>query len=274
MSWRIRIVYKQPSEKESGWSFSMVNNAVDLPTAQTRANKLASLLLGLTGAQTEIKYIRINNTALTRQAITYKWAGTSSTSSKNDLVIDSDTPQTALLWSMRSADLTLKTSQAIRGIPDAWTTTGGLFTGGTGKGTAVNALMTELTNAPNGWVIRNLDPKRPSQSITSITAAGVVTCAAPLAIPASPGNIVILGRVRGMPTSSRKYRALNPAGNTFQLFPWPPDASAPEISGVSTASVAQYVESAIGWVEADTGTTHKVGRPFKVATGRRMMKKL
>lgn len=270
MSYRVSFVFDQPSEKSSGWTSSFYNNASDLPATRTRADKLGGVLTAILGVQTTLKFIRIAKCPHTRNAISYRWEGTPGLASSKDGAVDSDVPQTALLVQMRTADLLGHSSFAMRGIPDDWTTTGGLFKGAAGSADKITALKNVLKDTNQGWIIRYLTPTRPVKPIKAFSALGVVTTQGNLGV--LDDDYVIVARVTGMPSQRRQFKAINVSGNSFELFPWPANVPAPDIDAVSTVSIARYTETSISTVEANTGTTHKVGRPPRLASGRRKIR--
>lgn len=264
MPFKVSFKFTQRARKTSGWSESFWCTANNLEDTRTAAFQLQVALLRLHSATSYVTHILYSEIAGFRQTFLFDGSNTSNPES----TAVADLPTSALLLRLRNAEAkTYQTLQWIKGVPDAQINSGGFYIPTAGYAGYVNALIGLLVSGP--WAMRCQDKTISKKDILAIDQAGTVTC------PAhgyDVGARVRISRVQGFKAANRLWKVLSKTTDTFTLAGWivpvPPTPMYGENMCVQLQSKILVAIKAQG-SEILGATSHKVGRPFALATGRR-----
>jgi hypothetical protein len=263
MPFKVSFKYTQQVRKNSGWSESFWCTSNNLPDARVAADELYILSLRLHAATSYVTHILFSEVGAFRQALLIETNRTANPESGSV----ADIPTSALLLRLRNAESnTYQTLQWIKGIPDAQINTGGFYLPSAGYAQSVNAFLAKLISGP--WAMRVQDKTVPKKKILAIDQAGVVT------LPAHGYDVaqqIRISRVQGYTAANGLWRILSKTTDTFTLANWTVPATPTPMFGQNMT--AQLQSKIFVAIKADAtqiigATSHKVGRPFALATGR------
>lgn len=276
----VRFEFKELWDKTSGWSMGFWNNAASLVNAVAAARAAAQTVLNACGNQVFLGQCRIHDASNPRSARIVELPGlTGYTPGLAQSVNNTMTPLVALLLRAYDATSVLKAEYELRGIEQKLVAFGGQFSGAPSAALAafIAMLAPPLGNPPTGWVLRGKDPARPKQSILGISPTGLVTMAGPLDLTGSAtvGNVgvVYLERVRlGVKARTFAVSSNPPGGSTLQLIIGGGNFPATSTVKASAVRPIKYITAPIAEIAADKITTHRVGRPSDLSTGRHVIR--
>jgi hypothetical protein len=244
---------------ENGWSESVHTTASDTLTLIALASGYASRRMAFCHSSTFLSHIRISDDLTFRDVILdpiplpinggFKPTGFA------------EGPWTALDARM-SATPTVQRSLFVRGFP-----AGQINSNQTNFTAAFQAAYRAWTQyvTDNVFGIKNKDRTQLKQPINTISPAGVVTMANPIAGLANLATVQLLGIPRSV-IPKRTYTVVNFVdGSNFSLRGY----SGPAISMRGYLRLISYVILQINQIVTDFVTERRVGRPFGVLRGRR-----
>lgn len=260
---RLTMFFQYQSSKIGGWSESFWNSGA-FGAAGMVANciNLIALRENMTAAQPYIASYRVSDVANFRNVInapTTYVPGTAITVGNDGDIL------TAKLYFQMRANGNYKTGQWLGGVPDSQISNGGRYVpAGVWPGLA-NAFFAALQT--NGWSICNQDRSVLPKGVTGITNAGVVT------IPGNTyaeGDFIRIKNVKGYLAANDIWRVTLPTSSTVTLVGWVPYVTAPVFGGKrAQATLQKPILNAIVGCSIVRASSHKVGRPFAQASGRR-----
>lgn len=259
---RVSFFFTQQGDRLGGWSVNFWNNLSSVAGVQAASLTLQSAIYKWMGLGNNAPYIRISQVGNFRSAFI---VNTNNTSTVTGGVNDADFVDTALLVRLIGPQ-PYTANMWLRGIPDAAVSSAGRYLPRAQDVTALNNIIAQLTQASNGWVVRNLNQSNAKQLITAVTLAGVVT------VPAhgfSSGNTVRISRTGGVPGLNKVWKITVIDSSNFQLIGVPTGGFTGGYTKPGTAQLQTYLYQAIQGVTPLRATKHNTGRPFGQLTGRR-----
>jgi hypothetical protein len=267
MPFRVSIFFAQQSDLASGWSENFWNTGTDLSSAKTAGDKLAHALNGFHGNQSVLTTMRISDPAKFRLVDITRYALAPLPPSRSDF--GSDFQNTAGLLLLTGVGNYL-TRQWLRGIPDGNIALGGKYSPLSGSVTAFNKVRGELVNATNGWGLRRQDRSTPKKVLQAISQAGVCTVANH---GYNTNDKIRISRAKGTFHVNGVWQVVAIDANTFSLIGWVQPTIPGVYLGNGTCQLQSAVYVAVIDAKIDRATSHKTGRPFGLASGRRRVKK-
>lgn len=259
---RVSFFWTQQADRLGGWSENFWSNLTSFTAVVTAAQALQVALFNTKGNGVNGPYIRISQVGNFRSA---QVVNTNLVQPPLGTVNDADYPTTALLL-LLTGPQPYFSRQWLRGNPDNTVTNAGHYNPTANLVTLLNKVISLLTNAANGWVLRNLNQANAKQLITAVTLPGVVT------VPAhgfATGNTIRISRTGGIPGLNKIWRITVIDANTFQLVGVPAGGFTGAYTKPGTAQLQGFLFQQITGGQVLRATKHNVGRPFGQLTGRR-----
>jgi hypothetical protein len=259
---RVSFFFTQQGDRLGGWSENYWSNLSSVAGVQAAAMTLQQALWQTKGNGVNAPYIRISQVGAFRSAFI---VNTNLTSVPLGNAADADISTTALLL-LLTGPVPYTARQWLRGIYDNAVTLAGHYNPSAGYATVINNLFTTLSQASNGWVLRNLNQANLKQLITAVTLPGVVT------VPGhgfATGQVIRISRTGGITGLNGTWHITVIDANTFQLIGVPAGGFVGRYTKSGTAQLQTYLYQAITGGSVLRATKHNVGRPFGQLTGRR-----
>lgn len=265
MPFRVSFFFAQANAQNCGWSENFWNRLSTLDEVAAAADSMQPRIVAPKGDPVQCPYARISTVGVSRQVYIRNYAPRT-TSNPLTSPNASDYQNTALLLKMNALPNYIN-RQWTRGNPDYVVSEAGQYTP-TGAFLALfNAFVSELTSSAKGWSLRKLDATLPRKSINAIGLTGIVT---------APGHglaandIVRIALVKKETAWNGIWRVATAIdANTFQLVP---EGAYP--AGVPSLKTAYVQKQSSTYIQISSAvvqrvSSHRTGRPFGLATGRR-----
>ncbi len=267
MPFRVSFFMVQQSYKLFGWSQNFWSGKTAGSDMTDAATELRTALNNLTGIQVACPNVRISTADAFRQVQLLKYNLGILAPTPTIVAQDADVPSTALLLQCKSGSGAY-TRQWLRGIEDRQISGSGNYNPVGPFVGFFGALQVVLKTGLGNWSIRVLDPAvLPVDIVAFDFATGIFT---------APNAAFLTGdkvRVKG----AKNYKAINRIWkitklvptDTYQLQQWSPVTGFTALGGHPTARKQSYVYQQITDVKIVSASSHKTGRPFGLAGGRR-----
>jgi hypothetical protein len=267
MPFRVSIFFAQQSDLSSGWSENFWNTSADLSAVKTVGNTLALALNTFHGNQSILTTMRISDPSKFRLVDITRYALAGTAPSRGNL--SSDFPNTAGLLVLTGAG-NYVTRQWIRGLPDGDIAFAGRWSPISGSVTAFGTVRGLLLSGSNGWALRRQDRTVPKKVIQAITQAGVVTVSTH---GYNTNDRIRISRCKGTFAVNKVWQIVVIDANTFSLIGFVQPVIPAVYLGNGTSQLQSAVYVGITDAKIDRATSHKTGRPFGLASGRRRVRK-
>jgi len=263
MPFRVSFFFTVQQALTSGWSENYYNQKTDATQVLAVAEDLRGSLLRAKGQGVYCPRIRVSDLGNFRSIRFASYPGAVQVGPTGTGLVDY--VNTAALFVLLG-NPNYKQQQWYRGVPDNCIDQGGFWDPTAQEVRLINTIFGKLSNAGNGWSLRNLDKNVAKVSVSAITTAGVVT---------APGHGLLTNDITRIsrvitPTSINKlWRVIKIDNDTFSLVGFTTLTTAP-IVGLNTSSRKQsYTFVSISGGRVERATSHKTGRPFGLSIGRR-----
>jgi hypothetical protein len=265
MPFRCSFFFSQQNAQNAGWSESFWSRLSTLDEVSNAAIAMQPMILAPKGDPVQCPYVRISTVGVARQVYILNFSPRTITNPATSANA-ADFQNTGLLLKMTGLPNYIN-RQWDRGNPDYVVSAAGQYTPTGAFLALLNAFFAQLTSSGQGWSLRKLDAAQLKISINNISGTGLVT---------SPGHglagndmVRISGvkLVTGWNTIWRVATAID--ANNYQLvaqgaFP----SGTPNFTKAKSQKQAEtYVQ--ISNCSVQRVTSHRTGRPFGLATGRR-----
>lgn len=262
MPYRVSIRNVQVADQTGGYSENFWNSATSDSSVTDRTQKMAEKLWNCKGFGANIPSARISAIDLFRQVFKLQLGLTSVPSGSP---YSADALTTKILLEMSGDNPKQITRQWLGSIPDNSVALGGRYQGTSNFISNFNAWVGVMAGG-NGWCMSKQDPNVPKVNVSGITGLGVVTTVVDHGIVTN--DRVRLSRVKEPNTVNGVYRIIKLSNNSLQLvgFIDPGDSITVRDSTTIQKQVRVLVE--IRKITPLRVSSHKVGRPFDLSSGR------
>lgn len=267
MPFRVSLFFSQQSEKLTGWSENFWNSALAGADIEPQVVALRSKLIFSKASQVNCPYGRISTADSFRQVKPLKFIASNTGTTPATPSGDADVPQTGLLLQFNGAPPNF-TRQWFRGIEDRQISLSGTYNPVGAFTGWLNAFFAQLLKSGEGWAIRVLDPTVLPKTISTFASdTGIFTS---VGLNADTDVTIRIKGAKTLRAANGLWRVtkLVPA-DTYQLQQWVPLAAGIPLGGHPTARRQVMVYQQITACSVIRATTHKAGRPFGLAGGRR-----
>lgn len=264
MPYRVSFRFNLASSRLGGWTENYWNAGGTLGDVSARAVLLLPSLTGCHGSQAYCSSYRVANATGTRDSQLFNVEG-SGPLPPTVLNPDCDYPTTALQISLRRAGGS-GTHVWMRGLQDSVISNAGRYVPSGPFVPRFAQYVAQLTDTSAQWSLYKLDAAQPRRLIDSVSLLGVVTS------PAhgfTGSNRIRIQRVANVPGVNRKWRIQVLSADTYQLLNFVPYTPLPSNFGDGYAVEQVYLTSQIQDVSIVRSTSHRVGRPLDLLSGRR-----
>lgn len=260
--YHVSFGFSMNADYKGGWTENFWSRAGDKAMALKMSMKLKDVLIPVHGAQTSLDKLHISKADGTRALITKTF---SDVDKSNGLSTeDSDIPNTKAQLKLASGEDYL-TTQWIGGIPDSAVQKGKLVQDKDFL-KAAKKLFAHLADDGNLWGMRVLDGNNEFGVIHNITNTGIVT------IPGhglANGDRVLISKVPDIADANGEWDIENVTADTFSLKNWGAAHAGPEAVQEGRAKKQNLIMVGITEAMFAKASSHKVGRPSDLSTGRR-----
>jgi hypothetical protein len=262
MPYRVSMRNVQVADLTGGYSENFWNSATSDSAVTTRISDMATKLFNLKGFGANIPSVRVSELTFFRNVFK---VFTNLASSPNTGGFQADALTTKILLEMSGDNPKQLTRQWLGSIPDNTVSFGGRYIPTANFLNNLNTWTGVMTGG-NGWCMSKQDQTIPKINVASITQPGVLTTIVDHGIVTN--DKIRLSRVKNPTSSNGVYRVTKLTNNTLQLIGFVDPGFAITVRDSTTVQKQVRVLIEIRKIVPLRVSSHKVGRPFDLSTGR------